>query len=261
MKFLRQKKELSAGTLNESDFVVLNYEQLLNVNGAGGGSSGGGSGGPSGPSSSSSSNSGNLSDRGYPSSTSGYNTNSSSSSSTSTGSGLSQEWINSTVPDQYKPAAQAALQRQNEEKAGVYGAPTDSRRVTTGIGEQTNLQNNHTGVDIGATNAGVKGDPIYAVADGTITRNGTTGSGSTRVEQTLPYTNDTAVYQHADFIVSEGDSVRRGDIIGYMSDNGTPGQVHLHYEIRKDGEYANGDASKIVNPLDHMPSDYYMENK
>ena len=61
MKFLRQKKELSAGTLNESDFVVLSYEQLLNVNGAGGGSS-------SGASSSSSSNCGNLTEKGYPSS-------------------------------------------------------------------------------------------------------------------------------------------------------------------------------------------------
>ncbi len=71
MKFLRQKKELSAGTLNESDFVVLNYEQLLNVNGAGGGSSGGGGGGPSGPSSSSTSSS-SSSNRGYPSSTEGY---------------------------------------------------------------------------------------------------------------------------------------------------------------------------------------------
>ena len=251
MKFLHQnKKGLNAKVFSESDFVVLNYEQLLKVNGAGGGSSGGS--GPSGPSSSSSSSS---------TSSSSSPTTSNYSSSTNDSGHLSQEWINNNVPDQYKPAAEAALQRQNEEKAGIYGAPTDSRRVTTGIGEQTNLQNNHTGVDIGATNQGVKGDPIYAVADGTIKRNGTTGSGSTRVEQTLPYTNDTAVYQHADFIVSEGESVRRGDIIGYMSDNGTPGQVHLHYEIRKDGEYANGDASKIVNPLEHMPSDYYMDKK
>lgn len=204
------------------------------------------------PSSSVPSNSGNLSSRGYPSTTT-YKL------SPSSEGGLSQQWIDSSVPDQYKPAAQAALQRQNEEKAGVYGAPTDSRRVTAGIGEQTNLQNNHTGVDIGAQTPGKKGDPIYAVADGSINRNGTIGSGSTRVEQTLPYTNDTAVYQHADFIVTEGQTVRRGDVIGYMSDNGTPGQVHLHYEIRKDGEYAGSDSSKIVNPLDHMPSDYHME--
>ena len=74
MKFLRHNKRgLNEGTFSESDFSVLNYEQLLQVNGAGGGSGGGGGGGgqpsPSSSSSSSSSNSGNLSDRGYPSST------------------------------------------------------------------------------------------------------------------------------------------------------------------------------------------------
>ena len=76
MKFLRHnKKGLNASAFNESDFSVLNYEQLLQVNGAGGSSGGGGGGG--GPSSSDYSTSGNLSDRGYPSSTEGYNPNAS----------------------------------------------------------------------------------------------------------------------------------------------------------------------------------------
>ena len=71
MKFLRHnKKGLNASAFSESDFSVLNYEQLLQVNGAGGGSGGGGGGG-GGPSSSSSSS--NSSNRGYPSSTEGYN--------------------------------------------------------------------------------------------------------------------------------------------------------------------------------------------
>lgn len=254
MKVLRHnKKVLKTVVFNEEDFSVLRYELLLNVNGAGG-SGGGSSGGPSGPSSSGSSASG--------STTASTNTNTSSTNtnvpSANNGSGLTQEWIDNNVPAQYKDAAQGALQRQNEEKAGIYGAPTDSTRVTAGIGGETPLQSAHTGVDIGATTPGEKGAPIYAVADGTIKRTGTTSSGSTRVEQSLPYTNDTAVYQHADFIVSEGQTVRRRDVIGYMSDNGTPGQVHLHYEIREDGVYAGNDSSKIVNPLDHMPSSYQM---
>ena len=104
-----------------------------------------------------------------------------------------------------------------------------------------------------------KGDPIYVTADGYVLRSGITEtSGSTRVEITLPYTNDTAVYQHADFIVKEGEAVKRGQIIGYMSDNGTNGQVHLHYEIRKNGEYAGyGGSVELVNPRKHMPSTYH----
>ena len=46
----RNRKGLNTRVFSESDYVVLNYEQLLKVNGAGGGSGGGGGGSPSGPS-------------------------------------------------------------------------------------------------------------------------------------------------------------------------------------------------------------------
>ena len=75
MKFLQKRQNERSFT--KSDYVVLSYEQLLQVNGAGGSSSGGG--GPSGPS-------GNLTDRGYPSSTD-LNTGNSSSSSNNSSSG------------------------------------------------------------------------------------------------------------------------------------------------------------------------------
>ena len=75
MKFLQKRQNEKSFT--KSEYVVLSYEQLLQVNGAGGSSSGGG--GPSGPS-------GNLTDRGYPSSTEGYNTNSSTNSNNSSSS-------------------------------------------------------------------------------------------------------------------------------------------------------------------------------
>lgn len=109
MKVLRHnKKVLKTVVFNEEDFSVLRYEQLLNVNGAGG-SGGGSSGGPSGPSSSGSSASG--------STTASTNTNTSSTNtnvpSANNGSGLTQEWIDNNVPAQYKDAAQGALQRQN----------------------------------------------------------------------------------------------------------------------------------------------------
>lgn len=167
----------------------------------------------------------------------------------------SEDYIIRNVPEQYQKAAIKAM--HEEEKRGLYGSPTDSKRITEVIGKSTPLQPSHTGVDIGAVKEGQKGDPIYATADGYVLRSGITeNSGSTRVEIALPYTNDTAVYQHADFIVKEGEAVKRGQIIGYMSDNGTNGQVHLHYEIRKNGEYAGKDVSKIEDPLNHMPSTY-----
>jgi murein DD-endopeptidase MepM/ murein hydrolase activator NlpD len=144
----------------------------------------------------------------------------------------------------------------------IYGAPTNSRRVTAVVGEGTSLQPVHTGIDIGALEPGKKGDPIYAIADGEILRVGTTSnSGSSILELDLPNTDDTAVYQHAEFIVAEGDTVKKGDIIGYMSDIGTPGQVHLHFEIRQDGLYAGtGGTGELVNPLDYLPTSYTIVN-
>ncbi len=58
MSFLRLNKRVNAGAFTELDYSVLNYEQLLQVNGAGGSSSSsGGSSGPSGGSQSGSSSS------------------------------------------------------------------------------------------------------------------------------------------------------------------------------------------------------------
>ena len=38
----------------------------------------------------------------------------------------------------------------------IYGAPTNSRRVTGVVGEETALQSVHTGIDIGALEPGKK---------------------------------------------------------------------------------------------------------
>lgn len=275
--FTKKQVKLSAVAFNLNDYEELNYNQLVEVNGG----SGGGfwslvrnffSGGKSSSSSSSSGSSASRSSSSYSGGTSSGSTSSTTSSSyggcggnvvkkeVKMGNVYSETYIKKYVPEQYQKAALAALAK--EEAAGIYGSPTDSKRITAVIGSKTSLQNAHTGVDIGGLIRGKKGDPIYAVADGVITRSGLTGSESTRVEQTLPGTKDTAVYQHAEFIVEAGDTVKRGQIIGYMSDIGTKDNVHLHYEIRKNAVYAGGNNDiPIENPLNHMPSSYYIENK
>ena len=101
MFFLRQKKLLNTGVFSEADYTVLNYEQLLEVNGAGGsGSGGGGGGGPSGPTGGSGSN---LTDQGYPSSTD-YNPGIPPSNGPYTGSNLTdQGYPSSTDPNPGTP--------------------------------------------------------------------------------------------------------------------------------------------------------------
>ena len=174
------------------------------------------------------------------------------------------DYINKYIPEQYRDVAIKSLIEQ--EKNGIYGAPTDSKRVTGVVGEPTELQSFHTGIDIGSLSKDengkpIKGDPIYATADGAVLRTAkTANSKSTIAVLSLPYTIDTAVYQHAVSIVETGDIVKRGQVIGYMSDEGTPGQVHLHYEIRKDGLYAGqGGQGELVDPLSRMPKTYKVE--
>jgi murein DD-endopeptidase MepM/ murein hydrolase activator NlpD len=50
------------------------------------------------------------------------------------------------------------------------------------------------------------------------------------------------------YVVSEGQAVHRGDLIGYLGNSGRSTGPHVHYEIHK--------LSDIVNPLDYvLPSD------
>lgn len=144
-------------------------------------------------------------------------------------------------------------------KKSLYGAPTDSRRVTSPKGYREDADpKEHTGIDIGALVAGVKGDNIYSVENGTVRRNGKTDSKSTRLEIWLP-NGDTAVYMHGDFLdFKTGDIIEKGQVLGSMSDKGCKGQVHLHFEIRTQGVYTKL-ASEAPDPLTVLPKDYQLQ--
>ena len=48
----------------------------------------------------------------------------------------------------------------------------------------------------------------------------------------------------SDYLVKEGDNVKKDEIIGYVGSSGLSTGPHLHYEVRKDGE--------AVNPKDYI---------
>ncbi|MEM9514326.1 MAG: M23 family metallopeptidase [Actinomycetota bacterium] len=91
----------------------------------------------------------------------------------------------------------------------------------------------HVGVDI----MGSENQPVFAVADGVLiqeyTNTGTAGWGWSLEDEE----ND-VVYKY--FHLTEdlrglevGDTVRRGDVIGYVGDSGTDaGNFHVHFEVR-----------------------------
>lgn len=116
------------------------------------------------------------------------------------------------------------------------GAPSlwpVSGPITSAFGEREDPLNTaegefHTGVDIGAP----FGTPVHAAADGVVQKAGwETGYGR------LVILNDghsiETYYAHlSGFAVTDGERVRRGQVLGYVGESGRTTGPNLHYEIR-----------------------------
>lgn len=89
----------------------------------------------------------------------------------------------------------------------------------------------HQGIDIECA----KGSPVTAAGDGTVVSISNSPSYGLVVE--ISHGRDiTTLYAHLDsVVVSKGQRVRRGDIIGRSGDSGNATGAHLHFEVRKSG--------------------------
>ena len=111
--------------------------------------------------------------------------------------------------------------------------PTESQRVTNEFGPE-----HPGGIDIGGTTPGVAGDDIIAVQSGTVTTAGIPNFSISQSPYVIIDGDDEKEYRyvHVDNILVEvDDKVEQGDKIAEMSDKGSPGGVHLHFEIIVDG--------------------------
>ena len=98
----------------------------------------------------------------------------------------------------------------------------------------------HSGVDLAAS----QGTPIYAIAAGTVTT-ATYGDANGYYVSISHGNGYGSVYCHmTNYIVSVGDSVSQGQVIGYVGSTGWSTGPHLHFEI-----HVNGSA---VNPMDYI---------
>lgn len=140
--------------------------------------------------------------------------------------------------------------------SGSYQWPTESNRVTQ------SYSTNHRGIDVGGVNEGVKGDPIYAWADGKIARvltyNGNDPSlGDNRSMGNCIFLHSNnpdkskngnayirTLYMHMDRFAKTwnvNESVKKGTILGYMGNTGNARGVHLHFGMQADNmNYAPG---------------------
>ena len=113
----------------------------------------------------------------------------------------------------------------------------DLTRIASGFGYRIDpvykVTKFHAGLDFTAP----QGTPIYATADGTIKEAGFNGGGyGNQVVINHGYGYET-VYGHMVRVKARaGQSVKRGETIGYVGSTGKSTGPHCHYEVHKNGQ-------------------------
>lgn len=145
----------------------------------------------------------------------------------------------------------------SSEYQDYYRQPMDGTILLSGNFAETRSNHFHSGLDM--RTGGVEGEPIYAVADGHISRIGVSPYGFGRVLYVAHPNGTTTVYAHMQKFTNDVEgyvnseryrlrrhsvdlypsgtlfSVKKGDLIGYSGNSGSSGGPHLHFEVRESG--------------------------
>ena len=129
-----------------------------------------------------------------------------------------------------KYAVQAAAQAARIER-DQWTLPTAYVALTARFGDSGLWANLHTGLDFN----GDEGDPIYSVANGTVTAVGYDGSYGNKTVVTLEDGTEIWYCHQSAVFVGLGDEVRGGEQIGTIGSTGNVTGSHLHLEVRPGG--------------------------
>ncbi|MBI9015507.1 MAG: M23 family metallopeptidase [Clostridiales bacterium] len=141
----------------------------------------------------------------------------------------------------------------------VFDWPTASKRVTGVYGTPRSNGRIHSGIDIGALSAGTPGNSIWSVYSGYAAYVGNQGYG--RLVMVNSSVNESPFngyyvqsrYVHlSNYSISQGNYVSQGGNVGKMGDSGTPGQVHLHFEMRLGSQLAMPTSQSSNNPINPL---------
>jgi murein DD-endopeptidase MepM/ murein hydrolase activator NlpD len=117
--------------------------------------------------------------------------------------------------------------------------PVKDYRYTSGYGYRYDPFNGGSAMHAGVDMAGSHGEAIYASASGTVLQAGRSGGYGNLVELTHGKGIDTRYGHLSKILVSPGQRVRQGQIIGRMGSTGRSTGTHLHFEVRVDGRSVN----------------------
>lgn len=122
--------------------------------------------------------------------------------------------------------------------------PLNSARLTSGYGMRVHpvlgRRKAHHGIDLAAPT----GTPVYATADGIVTKAKWFSSYGLYISIDHSADLETRYAHLSKLAVEAGEQVKKGDLIGYVGSTGRSTGPHLHYEVRIDGV--------AVDPMPYM---------
>ena len=122
--------------------------------------------------------------------------------------------------------------------------PLNGSQLTSGFGMRDHPvlggRRQHQGIDLAAPS----GTPVYATADGIVSRADWYSSYGLYISVEHGAAMQTRYAHLSRLAVAAGDTVKKGDLIGYVGSTGRSTGPHLHYEVRVDG--------LAVNPIPYM---------
>ena len=133
-----------------------------------------------------------------------------------------------------------ALQGDNPPSNATWITPVSGYRLTSAFGMRKHpvlgVTRMHNGIDMACP----AGTPIYATRAGTVTTASYQASGAGNYVSINHLDGFSSIYMHmTHYVVSQGQSVSQGQLIGYVGNTGISTGDHLHFGISYAGTYVN----------------------
>ena len=136
--------------------------------------------------------------------------------------------------------ARLALQGENPPSNATWITPVSGYRLTSAFGMRKHpvlgVNRMHNGIDM----ACAAGTPIYATRAGTVTKAAYQAGGAGNYVSINHLDGFASIYMHmTHYVVSQGQSVSQGQLIGYVGNTGISTGDHLHFGVSYAGTYVN----------------------
>ncbi len=151
-----------------------------------------------------------------------------------------QEWLATYVPPTTRPSGTDTTPSTDIPSSSGWVSPVKSYTLTSPFGMRKHpilgYERMHNGVDMAAP----QGTPIYAAKSGKVTTTSYQSGGAGYYVSINHGDGFSSVYMHmTHYIVSKGQYVTAGQVIGYVGSTGLSTGPHLHFGISYKGTYVN----------------------